>query len=395
MSSVSIFASPEQFRQAFENVLTKNVQGPSTPGQTIKENQTRWYGSLGVRFAKSAKVKENLEFYAGDLDQSCAVYSQLEVIRKVVLQVIPKESRKVTIPYYDDYTYTCFEETPEDIKGFYKWRKEASSCSEENCTSSYHSVHASLHSLIVKPALDELLTSLGCSISKGPAIVQMVEFESYDSDTHFSTMQLTLSEEAFGYFPEHEKVEVKKPLGVMQGVVKAYENGKFTDFEIRAKDGSLKAHKLILCSAVPFFEGLNNLGGQEAKENCLVLEKFSASTVKAALDFIYKGTNPFENAKHDVNAEEVLVLAEQWELALLKDFAAIEIGKHADSAQFKEINELAEKYNQPYLKKMARYLERKAAEGNNGSGSGSGSSSSSSKPQPSPKQEALPLDAEQ
>ena len=95
-----------------------------------------------------------------------------------------------------------------------------------------------------------------------------------------------------------------------------FEEEKFTDFELRCRDGDiLKCHKFVLVSRSPVFHAMLSNDMKEAKQGFAEVPDFDSDVMKEVLRYMY--CNNIE--ENEDSYESLIFAAEKYQLAKLTD----------------------------------------------------------------------------
>ena len=134
-------------------------------------------------------------------------------------------------------------------------------------------------------------------------------------------------------------------LGIQLG--SALHEDPFADFTLVVGDKELKAHKVVLAVRSPVFKRMIESPMQENRENRVEITDFDPKVVQELLTYIYTGEAP--NLKK--MPQELLKIAEKYELQRLKFICGSELNKCLREANAIDTLILADTQNQERLKK--------------------------------------------
>jgi len=122
-----------------------------------------------------------------------------------------------------------------------------------------------------------------------------------------------------------------------------------TDITVSTENTAFKAHKAVLAARSPVFAVMFNVEMMEKETSTLEIPDFTDEEVKGMLEYVYTGKT---NAMAD-NAEELLKMADKYDLEGLKESCEATIGENLSNDNVAGILVLAHTYNAPVLKARA------------------------------------------
>lgn len=357
LDKINIFDNKEAFKTAFidcydDEKLRKEVG--------IRITKDPFSGRSGEIFASAYKPhplersERKLEFRIGCADRSDHVESIIETIRTFIFTAMQSHENSVLIPYEknrDGYLYFCnLNKLKNDILRDDVWQMEQ--------------LDQSMFEKIVEPGLIKMLDSCGCVWSKSEELIQKTfdvtpwyngrkDRTEITESRKLSTFKISWDKEFIPNYPlpVPEKVLLQKKAA--QLFEQAFANQDMCDIEIVANDGSIRAHQLVLSLSSHVFRAMFENNMSEKLNKKIPYKAHSITTVKAVLNYIYSGSNPFEIKETEkVNPVELLSLSHSLEIHELADLAANEIGKTAEQRDYKVIGKLGVMFDNPYLLKV-------------------------------------------
>ncbi len=206
------------------------------------------------------------------------------------------------------------------------------------------------------PLLSELLSPHGFKIElSGETIVQqMPERKVSNFIASGITVSWTKEINPFVIFPKAPPVAAPKALNLT--LWDAYKLESHTDITFVCKDKKeIRAHSLVLKLVSSHFEVMLRHEFREKKEGIIEL-LVSSRTLGAVLDHIYSGKNPFDSEERKtLDAKELIDLANQWNLATLREYAATFIGQNCPEEDWKDLKALGISYQSSYLLDLYKY----------------------------------------
>ena len=163
-------------------------------------------------------------------------------------------------------------------------------------------------------------------------------------------MLLNLSSEAIIETDKQEFcVEMMKRLDIQR------RNEQFCDVILEVGSGDdqarLKAHRIVLCAASPFFYNALNSDMKEKKEGVIRLEEMSKAVMEEVLEYLYTGHVDINEHK---NAFELLQMADFLVLPSLKEHSSKFISQTLSCSNCVKAYYSAERYHCHELQKSAR-----------------------------------------
>ena len=170
------------------------------------------------------------------------------------------------------------------------------------------------------------------------------------SDLKFDSMSIDLSSEPIAQTGVQQFcVEMMNRLDIQR------RNEHFCDVILEVGSGDhqarLKAHKIVLCAASPFFYNALNSDMKEKKEGVIRLEEINKAVMEQVLEFVYTG-RVVDVTQH--NAFDLLEVAEFFVIPSLKAVSSKFISQTLSSSNCLLAYYSAERYHCPELQKEAR-----------------------------------------
>ena len=143
-------------------------------------------------------------------------------------------------------------------------------------------------------------------------------------------------------------VEMMKRLDIQR------RNEQFCDVILEVGSGDdqarLKAHRIVLCAASPFFYNALNSDMKEKKEGVIRLEETSKAVMEEVLEYLYTGHVDI----NEHNAFDLLQVADFLIVPTLKEISSKFISQSLSFSNCIKVYYSAEKYQCPELQKSAR-----------------------------------------
>lgn len=157
--------------------------------------------------------------------------------------------------------------------------------------------------------------------------------------------------------PAESKVENINPKyeKMLKDFLKLYECQDFSDITIFCKNREFKVHKQILAARSPVFNKMFSNNMKEKNTNEVHIENVTAEAMEITIKFMYSG---YAEIPYD-QLEEVLDLAEQYDLQDLKQFCEVKIEHNLDIEKSVKLLIMAYKYNLPEpTRKILIFIKR-------------------------------------
>lgn len=145
-----------------------------------------------------------------------------------------------------------------------------------------------------------------------------------------------------------------------------YQEQKLCDFSLISKDGVIKVHANILyLYGGPALQKLLTSDMKENTNNAVSFAEFSQGTVQAFVDFIYLGGRAFSekvissNNKNATDLPELFQFAHTYQIGTLIDCCTNLMSMFATKKNLKDLEHLANFYNNSHLKQLCKHLSSK------------------------------------
>ncbi|XP_061726114.1 uncharacterized protein LOC133531748 [Cydia pomonella] len=122
-----------------------------------------------------------------------------------------------------------------------------------------------------------------------------------------------------------------------------HEDKLFTDFQLRAADGSVAVHKALLAANSPVFKTLLSGQWKETTEGCLQVKGVTLCTLNQLKDYMYLGVMP------DSDVSSLLLLANYYLIDTLKKECIIKIAQSVTSENLYKLLEFSTRNQIPEL----------------------------------------------
>lgn len=299
-SGATVFESPQSFQEALAKEFDQQLDPANEHKHLAREDysgrKTYCHAKKSGSTWKFFSTTPYSELYPYK-DETKRISLNIDIFRKAVFSAMKTSKNSVTIPMVklDDLGGVGFNDTVMiDHDALQKPIHRNDLMNEEFYEK--HGLNAAILERFLKPALIQLLTDAGClveeTILKGN--FDFGERERYQNihPVDVKALKISWNPEVIPSYPLPSPPQVQPATPLNNRLTEAYQTGARTDFEFQCRDGSLKAHKLVLALASNHFAELQDSAYKEAKENVLQLPDTPKEIVKACLDYIYLGKNP-------------------------------------------------------------------------------------------------------
>lgn len=146
------------------------------------------------------------------------------------------------------------------------------------------------------------------------------------------------------------------------GLETFFREGQLCKFTFHTKDGSVKAHSVVVCSvAKEFFLPLVNSGMKDAMDLDLRATDTSLQTVQAFLEYAYlseDGLNQFIEKQETFNLAELYLFASTYQIQSLVDTCTNMLSLRFTGADLETIDQLATRGNNDHLRRLHAHFSQ-------------------------------------
>ncbi|KAI6224357.1 hypothetical protein M3Y99_01402600 [Aphelenchoides fujianensis] len=143
-------------------------------------------------------------------------------------------------------------------------------------------------------------------------------------------------------------------------MVELYNESIHSDFEIQVNGQVFRTHRCILAHASEVFDSMFKNGMREATEGHIRLTDTTPSAVRAMLEFIYTGV--IERTLFEKNTRDILIIAEKYNIASLKEECERYVGELLNLKNFVQTTMFADMYSSELLLDVSGRVDGQASD---------------------------------
>lgn len=217
---------------------------------------------------------------------------------------------------------------------------------------------------LIKPTLPKLCSLLGARCLFKPVIQQYREDQSGGIEQkNVEAIDIEwIREEHVIYSIAPQEIPSRELNSLVKSTYDMYQNSICCDFIIGIGEVTIPVH------SIPFYtyggDAIKNMlttNMKEQQERKIEIKEFKEKTVRAFIDFIYlgpKGLNPESDRYQELDVIELFRMAQTYQVKDLIDHCANLMSLYCTSDQADNIEEMADYYQNDYLKKLSEHLKK-------------------------------------
>lgn len=330
----NIFNTPKEFQNSFDDYFQdkdisnyKYVDGIYDIGAFKGETLYGRVFKTDNRYSRNSPGKFDFQLGMG-LNYGYGVYSLFESVRQHIYESMKSQRNKITVNYVVTYIGMTLP-TPEEVSNHISSK---TICDEKIAEYQRRGICSGFIHKLAIPMLKDYLSACGVKL-----------------DDTGNSIELAWEPKTTPNFPLPRAPEIKKPEAIGDRLYNAFTKEEMTDTTLQCEDGNIKCHALVLSLASEPLKKCFSSGFQEHLSFNIALTHHSKNHVKAAVEHIYTGNNPFTTSEETLDPIKMLALGHIWGLPALCDYAATIIGENVSPDQWKEVGHLGVLYESKYL----------------------------------------------